>query len=414
MLLPALDRLRLPRTGEFYPLSQPELTKFEEEDTQDPITLESFERDSGNGDADGWRTFRVRNKTPQSDDTYKYHYYKASALWRHYNSSTPKRDPLTNQPIWYEDWMALHDVYDAFSNATDFIPSWVYNLPTREPGTVKAQPSPTSPPTSPPRNDLNPVPVRRQNGIPRPLPPDPPPPPPRIVRRMYRAYDRAQAQFDQKVRYRQQGAFEANQWPLFNDNSWVANAAASSIQRYLDTLANYHGTDSPAAAAANEYRTIRNAGIERRARIVREARQHWRDTTRLLLDQFDGLNDEFRQKQLAWDRLVDLGPRPTEQELRDADNALLTLEDGPIKQALRSLNAAARERVADLPEQSEAQHAAEIVRQSTIANLGNILRHQKLRQDAIDAVVASSRTVDRALFMSRSGLFNNEELGVGI
>ena len=113
-MLPALDRLSVSRTGEFYALSQPELDQFTADEKLDPITLESFRKD-----ANDWRTFRVRNATPQSNGDYKYHYYKASALWQHYDSPTPKKDPLTNQPIWYEDWMALHDVYDAFPNAVD-------------------------------------------------------------------------------------------------------------------------------------------------------------------------------------------------------------------------------------------------------------------------------------------------------
>jgi hypothetical protein len=142
MSLPALDRLSLARTGEFYPLSQPELDQFTADEKTDPITLDPFQRDTND-----WRTFRVRNETPRADGTYKYHYYKASALWQHYDSPTPKKDPLTNQPIWYEDWMALHDAYDPFPFAVDFIPLWVYALPTREPGTVKAQPPP---PLNPP------------------------------------------------------------------------------------------------------------------------------------------------------------------------------------------------------------------------------------------------------------------------
>jgi len=136
-MLPTLDRLRLSRTGEFYPLSQPELDEFAAQGKQDPITFDPFQRDSND-----WRTFRVRNATPRADGTYMYHYYKASTLWRYYDSPTPKKDPLTNQPIWYEDWMALHDVYDPSPNATGSIPFWVYDLPTREPGTVKARPPP--------------------------------------------------------------------------------------------------------------------------------------------------------------------------------------------------------------------------------------------------------------------------------
>lgn len=135
MSLPALDRLRLSRTGEFYPLSQPELDEFTAEGKRDPITFDPFQKDASN-----WRTFRVRNETPRDDGTYIYHYYKASTLWQHYNSRTPKKDPLTNQPIWYEDWMALHDEYEQSPTAADSIPQWVYGLPTREPDTVKARP----------------------------------------------------------------------------------------------------------------------------------------------------------------------------------------------------------------------------------------------------------------------------------
>ena len=152
-MLPSLDHLRLARTGEFYPLSQPELDQFTADEKTDPITLDPFQRD-----ASDWRTFRVRNKTPRADGTYKYHYYKASALWQHYDSDTPKKDPLTNQPIWYEDWMALHDAYDPFPNAASFIPSWVFDLPTREPGTVKMQPPP---PLNPPPRALAPPPPSR-------------------------------------------------------------------------------------------------------------------------------------------------------------------------------------------------------------------------------------------------------------
>ena len=94
---------------------------------------------------------------PRGRWRYKYHYYKASALWQH-DSDTPKKDPLTNQPIWYEDWMALHDAYDPFPNAASFIPSWVFDLPTREPGTVKMQPPP---PLNPPPRALAPPPPSR-------------------------------------------------------------------------------------------------------------------------------------------------------------------------------------------------------------------------------------------------------------
>ena len=130
-MLPALGRLRLSRTGEFYPLSDSEVNRFAEEERQDPITLEDFQTDDG----DTWRTFRVRSETPGADGEYTHFYYSAAALWRHYNSATHVVDPLTRQPIWYEDWVALHDAYAP----SDSMRSWVYSLPTRDPGTVKAR-----------------------------------------------------------------------------------------------------------------------------------------------------------------------------------------------------------------------------------------------------------------------------------
>ena len=133
-MLPALGRLRLSRTGEFYPLSDSEVNRFAEEERQDPITLEDFQTDDG----DTWRTFRVRSETPGADGEYTHFYYSAAALWRHYNSATHVVDPLTRQPIWYEDWVALHDAYAP----SDSMRLWVYSLPTRDPGTVKAQPPP--------------------------------------------------------------------------------------------------------------------------------------------------------------------------------------------------------------------------------------------------------------------------------
>ena len=141
-MLPALDRLRLSRTGEFYPLSDLEVLRFAKEERCDPITLEDFRTDDVNiedfrtDDDDPWRTFRVRRETQGADGEDTHFYYSAAALWKHYNSEEPVGDPLTRQPIWYEDWVALHDAYAP----SDSMRSWVYSLPTRDPGTVKAQP----------------------------------------------------------------------------------------------------------------------------------------------------------------------------------------------------------------------------------------------------------------------------------
>jgi hypothetical protein len=219
-MLPALDRLHLSRTGEFHPLSQPELKQFTDEEKVDPITLESFERDGND-----WRTFRVRNETPRADGTYKYHYYKASALWRHYDSPRPKKDPMTNQPIWYEDWMALHDAYDTEGG----VPEWVYGLPTREPGTVKAPPPMAgtfferaeTPPSSP-----TPIWVYRQPNRPQLSDED------RESERLYAARNRAREHFDRLLQLDDPGYLNA----LRNAMRYV-ELAGEAIQEFLDRRA---------------------------------------------------------------------------------------------------------------------------------------------------------------------------------
>lgn len=131
-MLPSLDCLSL-RTGEFYPLSQPEVDQLRNNGVgDDPISFEPFQTE-GNG----WRTFRVRiNEPPRADGEYRYYYYEANGLWRHYNSATPRTDPQSRQPIWYEDWMSLREAYAPTAN----VPFWVYGLPTLNSATVKEQP----------------------------------------------------------------------------------------------------------------------------------------------------------------------------------------------------------------------------------------------------------------------------------
>ena len=269
-MLPSLDHLRLARTGEFYPLSQAELDQFTADEKTDPITLESFQRD-----ANDWRTFRVRNETPRADGTYKYHYYKASALWQHYDSSTPKKDPLTNQPIWYEDWMALHDAYDPFPNAVDFIPWWVYDLPTREPGTVKAQPPPRSPrPQAGPPSQLpnrripmspTPIWVHRQPNRPQLSAEE------RESERLYAARNRARERFDRLLQLDDPSSINA----LRNAMRDV-ELAGEAIQEFLDRLAD--GENDPNGLRTLQARTERYGRrntAEHMQRRLDQARGWW-------------------------------------------------------------------------------------------------------------------------------------------
>ena len=270
-MLPALDRLHLSRTGEFHPLSQPELDEFTDEEKVDPITLESFQKD-----ANDWRTFRVRNETPRADGTYKYHYYKASALWQHYDSSTPKKDPLTNQPIWYEDWMALHDAYDPFPNAVELIPLWVYGLPTREPGTVKAQPQPmqrfrAQPPNQLPnrRIPMSPTPIwvhRQPNRPQHQLSEED-----RESERLYAVRNRARERFDQLLRLDEPGPNNA----LRNAMRDV-NHAGEAIQEFVDRLAaNENDPNGLRTLQAGSERYGRRETAERMQRQVDRAVARW-------------------------------------------------------------------------------------------------------------------------------------------
>jgi hypothetical protein len=274
-MLPALDRLSLSRTGEFYALSQPELDQFAAEDKLDPITLESFESDSGNG-ADDWRTFRVRNATPQADGEYKHHYYKASALWKHYDSPTPKKDPLTNQPIWYEDWMALHGVYGTLPNAASFIPSWVYALPTREPDTVKGRPSLPSQwryddevlrtlPLTP-----TPVPVRRQPNI----------PPQRRgalteeeqeSERLHAVVNRARERFDRLLQLDDPSTLDALQQAMRD----VAHFDAAIQERLVSRAAAEADPSGPRAVEARLHRWLGGGMLHRMEHQVHQARARW-------------------------------------------------------------------------------------------------------------------------------------------
>ena len=124
MSLPPLDRLRLTRTGEFYPLSQEQVDEFNREGAEEPITQQPFRRDAE--PQEGWHTFRVEILQPNG--SFKDQFYRAESLWEWYQRSAgserPPTDPLTRKPIWYEDWWALHERFDP----QGFVPDWAHVL----------------------------------------------------------------------------------------------------------------------------------------------------------------------------------------------------------------------------------------------------------------------------------------------
>ncbi len=137
-MLPSFARLRLSEratipapvrrsatTGEFFALSEAEAADKNAETNGDPISFEDFEPNADRSHPSA--TFRVRNRDPQPDGTYKYTWYKAANLWRWAKNNS--KQPLTNEPIWKEDWWALCDRYDAGMRA----PAWVKQLPQLDP-----------------------------------------------------------------------------------------------------------------------------------------------------------------------------------------------------------------------------------------------------------------------------------------
>lgn len=122
MSLPTLDRLRLTRTGEFYPLSRKQVKKLNREGAEEPITQRRFRRD-----VEPWHTFRVELKQP--DGSFKDQFYHAESLWEWYqkraDAGQPPTDPLTRQLVWYEDWWALHQRFDPQGD----VPDWARILP---------------------------------------------------------------------------------------------------------------------------------------------------------------------------------------------------------------------------------------------------------------------------------------------
>ena len=291
-MLPALGRLRLSRTGEFYPLSDSEVNRFAEEERQDPITLEDFQTDDG----DTWRTFRVRSETPGADGEYTHFYYSAAALWRHYNSATHVVDPLTRQPIWYEDWVALHDAYAP----SDSMRLWVYSLPTRDPGTVKAQPPPPmqrfrAPPPA------NQQPIRRMPMSPTPIWVHRQPNRPQLSdedresERLYAARNRAMERFDRLLQLDDPSSIYA----LRNAMGDIEQAG-QAIQEFLDRLA--AGETDPNGLPTLRARSElygRRETTERMQRQVDEARARWANQQAAA----DAANDAFGPPPGPWEEV---------------------------------------------------------------------------------------------------------------
>ena len=130
-MLPSLAQLTLGQahTGEFYTLTRDEADDLNKDGGQEPLTHEPYEpwRQEGNEGA----TFRVRIKDKRGDGsgTYDYVVYDAENLWRWVKDSFFKTDPKTRQPLWREDWLALHGRYAPETP----VPYWVAGLPSLDP-----------------------------------------------------------------------------------------------------------------------------------------------------------------------------------------------------------------------------------------------------------------------------------------
>ena len=124
-MLPRLDRLNLTPTGEFYALTPAEAA----EEDEDPIFGNPFLPGQAKGSLVA--TFRVRSKDPRpgTTDQYFYHYFEAQSLWDWVRKRGQAFNPKTRDPLWKEDWLALHDRFDP----TGAVPNWVRNLPQLDP-----------------------------------------------------------------------------------------------------------------------------------------------------------------------------------------------------------------------------------------------------------------------------------------
>tara|TARA_B100000575_G_scaffold28105_1_gene19013 strand:+ start:80 stop:1708 length:1629 start_codon:yes stop_codon:yes gene_type:complete len=123
-MLPNLGGLSLVSvtpTGEFYALTPDEAA----EEGEDPINGHAFL--PGQTKDSLAATFRVRSKDPRPGTTnrYVYHFFEAESLWQWVKRERQAYNPKTREPLWKEDWLALHDQFDSDSP----VPYWVRDLP---------------------------------------------------------------------------------------------------------------------------------------------------------------------------------------------------------------------------------------------------------------------------------------------
>ena len=137
-MLPDLGQLSLASatpTGEFYALTPDEAA----EEGEDPIHGHAFL--PGQTKDSLAATFRVRSKDPRPGSTnrYVYHFFEAESLWQWVKREDRAYNPKTREPLWKEDWLALHDQFDPDSP----VPHWVRDLPQLSSNFVyQGQPAP--------------------------------------------------------------------------------------------------------------------------------------------------------------------------------------------------------------------------------------------------------------------------------
>ncbi len=418
-MLPALDRLSL-RTGEFYPLSQAEVDALNKEGEQEPFSTEPYQKDvdaygfgnwrrfvpgvQPNDENAQWHTFRVRSTEPSADGTYKYRYYRAESLWRWHK--TNPADPITREPIWYEDWMALHDRFDP----EGLVPDWAYDLPTRDPDTIVVRPVPLPQMTRTYDERGNgrewafadddddgddwestptPVPVRRQPNVPD-LTPE------RVAARdaAFDAYRQADEAFER--------ALQASEVLDRADTFYAlldAQAAADGSQaRVVEVLQSLPGR-SDEFWQWDRGPDGRQQAVPRRETQVAAVRERLDAHLRLIVADRD-LIDELRAKQLVWDRWC--GPfsrRPTVRELEGQDRVLRITEE-PVLEALR-LNMLA----ASMANWVKARAQFDFLQEQRTRRGNAIYRWRQLQEEAIPWIEAMW-----ALKKSSSGWFAEIDL----
>ena len=121
----ALRLHRAPPTAEFYTLDEEQASALEREGTVNPISQETPEANHGG-------TFRIaKRRNPRPDVLDDYDWFDGEELWQ-WIERGHRTDPL-RKPWWYEDWLALYDVYAEGPG----VPGWVNGLPQLDPSVPK-------------------------------------------------------------------------------------------------------------------------------------------------------------------------------------------------------------------------------------------------------------------------------------